>query len=41
MTLIADNEEWKGSGNLVQHYNQSRLRSMVSLILMTPEFLSR
>lgn len=39
--LITDTEEWKGSGNLRAHYNHSRLRSLVSLILLTPEFLSR
>lgn len=38
--VIADTEAWAGN-DLKAHYNQSRLRSMVSLILMSPEFMSR
>jgi uncharacterized protein (DUF1800 family) len=38
--VITDTNAWAGS-DLKRHYNQERLRSMVSLILMSPEFLSR
>lgn len=38
--LITDNDAWAAS-DLKKHYNHQRLRSMVSLILMSPEFLSR
>ena len=38
--VIADNDNWSGN-DLKRHYNHQRLRSMVSLILLTPEFLSR
>ena len=38
--VITDTDEWAAS-DLKRHYNQQRLRSMVSLILMSPEFLSR
>lgn len=38
--VIGDTETWV-SGDLKRHYNQSRLRSMVALILMSPEFMSR
>jgi uncharacterized protein (DUF1800 family) len=38
--VIADTNAW-ATGDLKQHYNHERLRSMVSLILMSPEFLSR
>lgn len=38
--VIPDTESWSGS-DLKKHYNQSRLKSMVSLILLSPEFLSR
>ncbi|MBT2745277.1 MULTISPECIES: DUF1800 domain-containing protein [unclassified Lysobacter] len=38
--VITDTNGWAGS-DLKRHYNQERLRSMVSLILMSPEFLSR
>lgn len=38
--VIADTNSWAGK-DLKNHYNQERLRSMVSLILMSPEFLSR
>jgi uncharacterized protein (DUF1800 family) len=38
--VIADTDAWKAN-DLKQHYNHQRLRSMVSLLLMSPEFLSR
>ena len=38
--VIADTDTWSAS-DLKKHYNHQRLRSMVSLILMSPEFLSR
>ena len=38
--VIADTNAWAGN-DLKNHYNQERLRSMVSLVLMSPEFLSR
>ncbi|HRP73902.1 MAG TPA: DUF1800 domain-containing protein, partial [Luteimonas sp.] len=38
--VIEDTDSW-AQGDLKRHYNQQRLRSMVSLILMSPEFLSR
>jgi len=38
--IIADSNAW-AANDLKQHFNQERLRSMVSLILMSPEFLSR
>ncbi len=38
--VIADTDEWSAN-DLKRHYNQQRLRSMVSLILLSPEFLSR
>lgn len=38
--VIADSDAWSGN-DLKKHYNQQRLRSMVSLILLSPEFLSR
>ena len=38
--VIEDTDNWAQS-DLKRHYNQQRLRSMVSLILMSPEFLSR
>lgn len=38
--VIADTNAWAGN-DLKNHYNQERLTSMVSLILMSPEFLSR
>lgn len=38
--VIEDREEWSGN-DLKKHYNQSRLKSMISLILLSPEFLSR
>ncbi|HVK51479.1 MAG TPA: DUF1800 domain-containing protein, partial [Pseudoxanthomonas sp.] len=38
--VIADTDAWAGN-DLKAHYNQQRLRSMVSLILMSPEFMSR
>lgn len=38
--VITDTDSWAG-GDLKRHYNHQRLRSMVSLILLSPEFLSR
>ncbi|MFC3715693.1 DUF1800 domain-containing protein [Luteimonas soli] len=38
--VIADTDSWAGN-DLKRHYNQQRLRSMVSLVLMSPEFLAR
>lgn len=38
--IIADTDAWS-KNDLKKHYNQQRLRSMVSLILMSPEFLAR
>jgi uncharacterized protein (DUF1800 family) len=38
--VIADTDAW-AQNDLKKHYNQQRLRSMVSLILMSPEFLAR
>lgn len=38
--VIADTDTWSAS-NPKTHYNQQRLRSMVALILMSPEFMSR
>ena len=38
--VIADTDAWAASNPKV-HYNQQRLRSMVALILMSPEFMSR
>jgi uncharacterized protein (DUF1800 family) len=34
-------ETWTGASKLSTHYTQSRLRSMVALILCSPEFLTR
>ena len=38
--VIADTDDW-AANNTKAHYNQQRLRSMVALILMSPEFMSR
>ena len=38
--VITDTNAWAQS-DLKRHYNHERIRSMVSLILMSPEFLSR
>ena len=38
--VIADSDAWSAN-DLKKHYNQQRLRSMVSLLLMSPEFLAR
>ncbi|BAV98339.1 DUF1800 domain-containing protein [Lysobacter enzymogenes] len=38
--VITDTNAWAAT-DLKRHYNQERLRSMVSLILMSPEFLTR
>ena len=37
---IADTDSW-AANDLKRHYNQQRLRSMVSLILLSPEFQTR
>ncbi len=39
-TVISDTDAW-AANDLKNHYNHQRLRSMVSLILMSPEFMSR
>ncbi len=38
--VVADTDAWSAN-DLKKHYNQQRLRSMVSLVLMSPEFLAR
>ncbi len=38
--VITDTDNWS-AGTPKTHYNQQRLRSMVALILMSPEFMSR
>ena len=38
--VIEDTNGWN-QNDLKRHYNQERLRSMVALILMSPEFMSR
>ena len=38
--VIADTDAWSAN-DLKKHYNQQRLRSMVSLILLSPEFQTR
>lgn len=38
--VIADSDNWSAN-DLKKHYNQQRLRSMVSLILLSPEFQTR
>ena len=38
--VIANTDTWSAN-DLKKHYNQQRLRSMISLILLSPEFLSR
>ena len=38
--VIADTDDW-AANNTKAHYNQQRLRSMVALSLMSPEFMSR
>ena len=38
--VITDTDSWAGA-DLKRHYNHQRLRSMVSLVLMSPEFLAR
>lgn len=38
--VIRDTDTWSGR-DLKQHYNHQRLRSMVTLILLSPEFMSR
>lgn len=38
--VIQDTDSW-AAGDLKKHYNHQRLRSMVTLILLSPEFMSR
>ncbi|SEK90824.1 Protein of unknown function [Pseudoxanthomonas sp. GM95] len=38
--VIADNDTWSAN-DLKKHYNQQRLRSMVSLLVLSPEFFTR
>lgn len=38
--VITDTDAWAAT-DTKRHYNQQRIRSMVSLLLMSPEFLSR
>lgn len=38
--VITDTDSW-ATNDLKRHYNHQRLRSMVSLLLMSPEFLGR
>lgn len=38
--VIGDDDVWSAN-DLKKHYNQQRLRSMVSLLLLSPEFLAR
>lgn len=38
--VITDNDEWAAS-DLKRHYNHQRLRTMVSLLLASPEFFER
>lgn len=38
--VITDTDAWAAT-DLKRHYNQQRLRSMVSLLVMSPEFFSR
>lgn len=38
--VISDSNAWNGN-DLREHYNHDRLRSMVSLLLMSPEFATR
>jgi uncharacterized protein (DUF1800 family) len=38
--VITDTDAW-AAGDPKRHYNHQRLRSMVSLVLMSPEFLAR
>ena len=37
---IEDSDAW-AANDLKKHYNHQRLRSMVTLILLSPEFMSR
>lgn len=38
--VITDTDSW-AANDLKRHYNHQRIRSMISLLLMTPEYLSR
>lgn len=40
-TSVINDTDTSSKNDLKQHYNHQRLRSMVSLILLSPEFLSR
>ena len=40
-TYVIEDTDTRVSADMKRHYNQQRLRSMVSLILMSPEFMSR
>jgi hypothetical protein len=40
-TYVITDTDASATTDLKRHYNQQRLRSMVSMILMSPEFMSR
>lgn len=40
-TYVITDTDTSATSDLKRHYNQQRLRSMVSMILMSPEFMSR
>ena len=40
-TYVITDTDSSASSDLKRHYNQQRLRSLVSLILLSPEFISR
>ena len=40
-SYVIEDTDSRASTDMKRHYNQQRLRSMVSLILMSPEFMSR
>ena len=40
-TYVITDTDTSATTDLKRHYNQQRLRSMVSMILMSPEFMSR
>ena len=40
-TTVLEDSDRSSTRDLKNHYNHQRLRSLVALILMTPEFLSR
>ena len=41
LDLALASDTWTGASKLSLHYAQSRLRSMVALILCSPDFLTR